>query len=90
LTYSKSHRGNCAAENYQTSEQYRLKVKFVAPELLLQAFGANEKVSRFGIRRIGTSILDDIASRQLLQARDLARKKYCRAGPQQSEISIRT
>jgi ATP-dependent Clp protease ATP-binding subunit ClpA len=51
------------------AEQYRLRVHFVAPELLLQALAANEKVSRFGIREL-ERILDEMLANQLLQAKD--------------------
>jgi ATP-dependent Clp protease ATP-binding subunit ClpA len=71
------------------AEQYRLKVKFVAPELLLQALAANEKVSRFGIREL-ERILDDMLAGQLLQARDLGAKEVLlEPDLSKDEISIR-
>src|SRR6202048_2112936 len=71
------------------AEQYRLKVKFIAPELLLQALAANEKVSRFGIRELGR-ILDDMLAGQLLQARDLGAKEVLlEPDLSKDEISIR-
>src|SRR5258708_12522620 len=51
------------------AEQYRLRVHFVAPELLMRALAANEKVSRFGIREL-ERILDEMLANQMLQAKD--------------------
>ena len=39
------------------AQQYGLGVQFVAPELIMQALIANEKVSRFGIRELDASYL---------------------------------
>lgn len=41
--------------------EYGLKVEFVAPELLVQALVANEKVSRFGIRELERILFDMFA-----------------------------
>jgi hypothetical protein len=42
-------------------KDYGLIVKFVAPELLIQALEANVKVSRFGIRELERIIFDQFA-----------------------------
>jgi ATP-dependent Clp protease ATP-binding subunit ClpC len=49
--------------------EYGLKVKFVAPELIMQALLKNEKISRFGIRELERIIFDMFAS-HLADARE--------------------
>jgi ATP-dependent Clp protease ATP-binding subunit ClpC len=49
--------------------EYGLKVKFVAPELILQALVKNEKISRFGIRELERITFDMFAS-HLADARE--------------------
>src|SRR5580700_1064774 len=71
------------------AEQYRLRVHFVAPELLLRALAANEKVSRFGIREL-ERILDEMLANQLLQAKDQgAHEVLLEPDLSKDEISIR-
>ncbi len=41
------------------ASQYGLEIEFIAPELIVQALAANEKVSRFGIREL-ERILDNM------------------------------
>src|ERR1700683_3535944 len=53
--------------------EYGLKVEFVAPELILQALVANEKVSRFGIREL-ERILFDMFADPFSQIRDQGHK----------------
>jgi ATP-dependent Clp protease ATP-binding subunit ClpA len=43
------------------ASEYGLKIDFVAPELLVQALVANEKVSRFGIRELERVLFDMFA-----------------------------
>jgi ATP-dependent Clp protease ATP-binding subunit ClpA len=49
--------------------EYGLKVKFVAPELIMQALLKNEKISQFGIRELERIIFDMFAS-HLADARE--------------------
>ena len=51
------------------AKEYGLKVHFVAPDLIMQALLANEKVSRFGIRELERILFDMFAAR-LAQARE--------------------
>jgi ATP-dependent Clp protease ATP-binding subunit ClpA len=44
-------------------KEYGVKVQFVAPELLLQALVAGQKVSRFGVRELDRVIFDMFAMR---------------------------
>ena len=43
------------------ASEYGLEVEFVAPELIVQALAANEKVSRFGIRELERILFDMFA-----------------------------
>jgi ATP-dependent Clp protease ATP-binding subunit ClpA len=43
------------------ASEYGLEVEFVAPELIIQALTANEKVSRFGIRELERILFDMFA-----------------------------
>jgi ATP-dependent Clp protease ATP-binding subunit ClpA len=54
--------------------EYGLKVKFVAPELILQALIAGQKVSRFGVRELDRVIFEMFAS-SLIQAREAGAKE---------------
>lgn len=56
------------------AKEYGLVVEFVAPELLLRALMANEKVSRFGIREL-ERILHEMMADQMLEAKDQGAKK---------------
>jgi len=51
------------------AKEYGLSIQFVAPELIMQALVANDKVSRFGIREL-ERILSDMFATQLLEAKD--------------------
>jgi ATP-dependent Clp protease ATP-binding subunit ClpC len=55
------------------ASEYGLKVEFVAPELIMQALVANEKVSRFGIREL-ERILFDMFADPFSQIRDQGQK----------------
>jgi ATP-dependent Clp protease ATP-binding subunit ClpC len=54
--------------------EYGLQVHFVAPELILRALMANEKVSRFGIREL-ERILSDLFANQFIEAKEGGAKK---------------
>jgi ATP-dependent Clp protease ATP-binding subunit ClpA len=69
------------------AEQYRLKVHFVAPELLLKALAANEKVSRFGIREL-ERILDEMLANQLLQAKDQGAREVALEANEAGEVVV--
>jgi ATP-dependent Clp protease ATP-binding subunit ClpA len=69
------------------AEQYRLKVHFVAPELLLRALAANEKVSRFGIREL-ERILDEMLANQLLQAKDQGAREVALEANEAGEVVV--
>jgi ATP-dependent Clp protease ATP-binding subunit ClpA len=56
------------------AKEYGLVVEFVAPELLVRALMANEKVSRFGIREL-ERILFDLLANQLIEAKDAGAKR---------------
>ncbi len=54
--------------------EYGLQVHFVAPELILRALMANEKVSRFGIREL-ERILSDLFANQFIEAKEAGASK---------------
>ena len=56
------------------AREYGLQVHFVAPELILHALTANEKVSRFGIREL-ERILSDLFANQFVEAKEGGAKK---------------
>jgi ATP-dependent Clp protease ATP-binding subunit ClpA len=56
------------------ASEYGMEVEFVAPELILQALTANEKVSRFGIREL-ERILFNMFAESLADIRELGHKK---------------
>jgi hypothetical protein len=39
------------------TEEYGLGIRFVAPELIMAALTANDKVSQFGIRRVRADLI---------------------------------
>jgi ATP-dependent Clp protease ATP-binding subunit ClpA len=51
------------------AKEYGLGIQFVAPELIMQALIANDKVSRFGIREL-ERILFDMFATELIDAKD--------------------
>lgn len=51
------------------AKSYGLKIEFVAPELIMKALAANDKVSRFGIRELERVVFDQFAD-PLSRARD--------------------
>src|ERR1700733_1791967 len=69
------------------AEQYRLQVHFVAPELLLRALAANEKVSRFGIREL-ERILDEMLANQMLQAKDQGAREVSLEANEAGEVVV--
>jgi ATP-dependent Clp protease ATP-binding subunit ClpA len=56
------------------AQEYGLQVHFVAPELIVRALLANEKVSRFGIREL-ERILFDLFAGQFIEAKEGGAKK---------------
>jgi ATP-dependent Clp protease ATP-binding subunit ClpC len=56
------------------TEEYGLKVEFVAPELIMQALLKNEKISRFGIRELERIIFDMFAA-SLAEAKENGAKR---------------
>ena len=56
------------------AREYGLEVEFVAPELILRALMANDKVSRFGIREL-ERILFDLFANQFIEAKDAGAKR---------------
>ena len=70
------------------AEQYGLRVRFVAPELLVRALAANEKVSRFGIREL-ERILNDMLADQLLAAQEEGAKEVQIEGYLSGEVQVR-
>jgi ATP-dependent Clp protease ATP-binding subunit ClpB len=69
------------------AEQYRLRVHFVAPELLMRALAANEKVSRFGIREL-ERILDEMLANQMLQAKDQGAREVVLEANEAGEVVV--
>jgi ATP-dependent Clp protease ATP-binding subunit ClpA len=55
-------------------KEYGIKVQFVAPELLVQALIAGQKVSRFGVRELDRVIFDMFAM-QLTDAKESGAKE---------------
>jgi ATP-dependent Clp protease ATP-binding subunit ClpA len=51
------------------AKEYGLKIRFVAPDLIMKAMIANQKVTRFGIRELDR-VLFDIFAPHLAQAKD--------------------
>jgi ATP-dependent Clp protease ATP-binding subunit ClpA len=70
------------------AEQYGLKEKFVAPELLVCALAANEKVSRFGIREL-ERILNDMLADRLLAAQEDGAKEVLVEGDLSGDVQVR-
>ena len=56
------------------AREYGLEVQFVAPELIMRALMANEKVSRFGIREL-ERILFDLFANQFIDAKESGAKR---------------
>ena len=56
------------------ARQYGLEVHFIAPERILQALIANEKVKRFGIRELAR-IVDELFANQFIEAKEAGAKK---------------
>ena len=56
------------------AREYGLQVHFVAPELIMRALLANQKVSRFGIREL-ERILSDLFASQFIEAKEGGAKK---------------
>jgi ATP-dependent Clp protease ATP-binding subunit ClpA len=56
------------------AREYGLEVEFVAPELIVRALMANEKVSRFGIREL-ERILFDLFANQFIDAKEGGAKR---------------
>ena len=51
------------------AREYGLQIEFVAPELIVEALAANQKLSRFGIRELERIIFDMFAA-QLIEVKD--------------------
>jgi ATP-dependent Clp protease ATP-binding subunit ClpA len=56
------------------AREYGLEIEFVAPELIIRALMANEKVSRFGIREL-ERILADLFANQFVEAKEAGAKR---------------
>jgi ATP-dependent Clp protease ATP-binding subunit ClpA len=69
-------------------KEYGLVVEFVAPELLLHALMANEKVSRFGIREL-ERVLFDLLANQLIEAKDRGAKRVLIEAGEDGEVVVR-
>jgi ATP-dependent Clp protease ATP-binding subunit ClpA len=54
--------------------EYGLEVQFIAPELILRALAANDKISRFGIREL-ERILSELFANQFVEAKDGGAKR---------------
>jgi ATP-dependent Clp protease ATP-binding subunit ClpA len=70
------------------ASEYGMEVRFVAPELILQALVANEKVSRFGIREL-ERILFDMFAEPLSDIRDDGHKKIRFEVNESGEIAVK-
>ena len=69
-------------------KEYGLVVEFVAPELLLYALMANEKVSRFGIREL-ERVLFDLLAHQMIEAKDRGAKRVLIEAGEGGEVVVR-
>lgn len=67
-------------------KEYNLKVKFVAPELLVRALEANVKVSRFGIREL-ERIIFDLFANYMVEARGQKAKMVSFSVDKKGEIA---
>ena len=69
-------------------KEYGLRVQFVAPELVMRALIANQKVSRFGIREL-ERILFDMFAVPMTDAKDNGAKNVVIAVESDGSISVR-
>ena len=69
------------------AREYGLEVEFVAPELILRALMANEKVSRFGIREL-ERILFDLFANQFIDAKDGGAKRVRIDGEADGKVRV--
>ncbi len=56
------------------AREYGLEVQFIAPELILRALMANDKISRFGIREL-ERILSELFANQFVEAKEAGAKR---------------
>jgi ATP-dependent Clp protease ATP-binding subunit ClpA len=71
------------------AKEYGLGIQFVAPELIMQALSANDKVSRFGIRELERIIFDMFAT-ELIDAKDSGATRVQLAVGDDGRVSVRT
>jgi ATP-dependent Clp protease ATP-binding subunit ClpB len=70
------------------AKEYGLGIQFVAPELIMQALIANDKVSRFGIREL-ERILFDMFAMELIDAKDSGATRVQLAVGESGEVVVR-
>jgi ATP-dependent Clp protease ATP-binding subunit ClpA len=70
------------------ARQYGLNVQYVAPELLVRALSANEKVSRWGIRELDR-ILNDMLASAMVDAQESGAKAIIVEGDLSGNVSVR-
>src|ERR1700730_9727141 len=70
------------------ARQYGLNVQYVAPELLVRALAANEKVSRWGIRELDR-ILNDMLASAMVDAQESGAKAIIVEGDLSGNVSVR-
>src|SRR5580704_93039 len=70
------------------SKEYGLGIQFVAPELIMQALVANDKVSRFGIREL-ERILFDMFAMELIDAKDSGATRVQLAVGEDGQVLVR-
>src|ERR1700730_10783308 len=71
------------------AKEYGLGIQFVAPELIMQALVANDKVSRFGIREL-ERILFDMFAMELIDAKDSGATRVQLAVGENGEVVVST
>ena len=70
------------------AKEYGLGIQFVAPELIMQALVANDKVSRFGIREL-ERILFDMFAMELIDAKDSGATRVQLAVGENGQVVVR-
>src|ERR1700675_4103702 len=70
------------------AKEYGPGIQFVAPELIMQALIANDKVSRFGIREL-ERILFDMFATELIDAKDSGATRVQLAVGENGEVVVR-
>ena len=71
------------------ASEYGLHIEFVAPELIVEALAANEKLTRFGIRELERIVFDTFAA-QLIEAKDRGISQIELLRDEQGKVHVRS